>query len=134
MAQHNLLAQVEYDLGGTEKVPLKGIGPLGDTSNLNENWAAGTFTKVISNIIGIFSVIAIIWFVILLFSGAIKLMMASGDKTKVQNAQKQITNGLIGLVIVLLGIFLIDLVGRLLGIPNILSIGSFILKLNPLKL
>jgi len=127
MVHHNLLAQATGIPIGT----FRGIGPLGDTSLPNENWAAGTFTKVISNVVGIFSIIAIIWFVILLFSGAIKLMMASGDKTKIQNAQKQITNGLIGLVIVLLGIFLIDLVGRLLGIPNILSIGSFILKLKP---
>ena len=131
MVHHNLLAQATGIPIGT----FEGIGPLGSKdlvgSNGNVGDAANLFTKVISNIIGIFSVIAIIWFVILLFSGAIKLMMASGDKTKAQNAQKQITSGLVGLLIVLLGIFLINLVGSLIGLPSILFLTGFITKLKP---
>ncbi|PIV01580.1 hypothetical protein COS54_00780 [Candidatus Shapirobacteria bacterium CG03_land_8_20_14_0_80_39_12] len=128
MVPNNLLAAQEQDLGGF----LEGIGPLGqDTKYWSElcgdaGAAPCILTKAISNIVGIFSIIAIIWFVFLLLGGAISLMTGSGDKTKVQNAQKRITNGLIGLFIVLLGLFLINLVGSLIGIPTILSLPSFI--------
>ena len=126
-----LLAEAEEKLG-----PLKGIGPLGGEGRnftLIED-VAGTFAQILSNIIGVMSVIAIIWFVFVLLTGAIGWIGSGGDKTKIENSQKQITNGIIGLVIVISALFVIKLIGTLLGIPNILSIADFIInQLSPIK-
>lgn len=111
--------------------PLEGIGPLGSPELTNERTAVGTFITILSSIIGIITIIAIIWFVFVFFIGAISWLSSGGDKTKLQNAQKQITTGIIGLLIVLFATFFINLIGNLIGIPNILSIADFVLKLTP---
>ncbi len=114
--------------------PLEGIGPLGNPTGAfssSIDVAANTFTKILSNIIGVMTVIAIIWFVFTFFTGAIAWLGSGGDKTKLQNSQKQITTGIIGLIIVISAIFLIELIGTLVGVPDILNISDFILKLAP---
>lgn len=99
---------------------LKGIGPLGGGDDYppltNQYTAVGLFSKIISYAIGIMTIVAFIWFLFLLLIGAIGWMMAGGDKAKTQNAQKQITNGVIGLVIVVTAIFLVRLIGQILGV------------------
>ena len=116
---------------GVELGPLEGIGKLGSPDLTNEVTAVATFVNILSNIIGVMTIIAVIWFTFVLLTGAIGWLASGGDKTKLQNAQKQITTGIIGLVIVLIATFLIDLIGSLIGIPNILSVADFILKLTP---
>ena len=111
----NLIAQVEKPLGS----PFTGIGegPLSTGEN-----ALQTFTKFISNTIGLLTIIAVIWFVFVLITGAIGMIGAGGDKAALESSRKRITSGLIGMVVVVAGIFIVDLVGRLLGIPDILNI------------
>ncbi len=70
------------------------------------------------------TIIAIIWFIFVLITGAISMIGAGGDKAQVENARKRITTGLIGLVVVVIAIFLVDLIGNLLGIENILNLQS----------
>lgn len=118
-----LLAQEEHPLGGS----FKGKGPLGETWRfaLRPEDAIGMFNKVISNIVGIMTVAAGLWFIFQFFIGAFSWMTAGGDKAAMENAQKKITNAVIGLVIIVAAIFIIDLLGRLLGL-SILSPGKFI--------
>jgi len=97
-----------------------GFGKLGLQGSLATN-ADVTFTNIISSVIGLMTVVAAIWFLILLITGAIGYMSAGGDKTAVETARKKITNGLIGFIIVIISIFIVKLVGYLLGIPNILN-------------
>lgn len=131
-----LLTKFQAFAAGPTPTPLQlgvfqGIGRLGgDPYELTskEN-AIGTFATILTNAIGIMTIIAFIWFLFLLIIGAISYMTAGGDKVKTQNAGKQITGGLIGLVIVVLAIFLIRLVGTLLGIP-FLDIYSLIINLK----
>ncbi|HUV71749.1 MAG TPA: hypothetical protein VMW25_01955 [Clostridia bacterium] len=127
----NLLVQATTSVPGQGLGTLEGIGKLGSPDLINEVTAAGTFANILSNIIGVMTIIAIIWFTFVLLTGAIGWLSSGGDKTKIENSQKQITNGIIGLVVVISAIFVIKLIGTLLGIPNILSIADFILKLTP---
>ncbi len=122
---NKLIAQVGENIGK----PLEGIGPLG-TGNPSD--APTMFNKILSGAIGLITVIGGLWFIFILFMGAVGLMTAGGDKAKVESSQKKITSGLIGLVVLVAGIFLLDLIGNLLGIGNILnpaelinSIGGF---------
>lgn len=126
----NLLAQATTPTPGLGLGTLQGIGILGGVGrNLtNQIEAVATFVNILSNIIGVMTIIAIIWFTFVLLTGAIGWLASGGDKTKLQNAQKQITTGIIGLVLVLSATFLIDLIASLVGIRDIFSIGDFIVN------
>lgn len=122
MAQQiNLLAQA------AQTDCLKGIGPLGDLCG-KESTAAQKFSGFISATIGIMTIVAFIWFIFVLFTGAISWLGSEGDKVKVQTAQKRITHGLVGVIIVISAIFLIKLVGVVFGI-DILDIAGMMTNL-----
>jgi uncharacterized membrane protein HdeD (DUF308 family) len=87
------------------------------------------FSKVISAGIGILTVVAIIWFVYLLVTGAISYMSAGGEKGKAEEARQKLFTALIGLVLVISAIFLAQLIGWILGI-DILNIAGM---LNSIK-
>ena len=99
---------------------LKGFGPLGNPEGSGIN----LFSRFISTTIGLMTIVAIIWFAFVLISGAIGMMGAGGDKQATESARKRITSGLIGLVVVIAALFILDLVGTIFGIPNILNIGE----------
>lgn len=134
MVHHNLLAQAAtptpISLG-----TFKGLGALSDfidklqQNPTNPEPAATTFTKFLTTAVGIMTVIAFIWFIFTLFIGAIAWLGSGGDKTKLQNAQKQITHGIIGLIVVISSIFLIKIIGVIFGIEDILNIGELIKNL-----
>lgn len=115
----NLMAQSGTPLGS----PLQGIGPLGLEGKSSSD-ALGIFSNFISVAIGLMTIIAIIWFTFVLITGAIAMISAGGDKAQVENARKRISTGLIGLVVVIAALFIIDLIGTLIGIPNILNISQ----------
>lgn len=117
MATNNLLAAV-MNLG----TPLQGEGPLG----VGGSGSATVFTKFVSGVIGILTVVAAMWFIFQLLSGAITWIGAAGDKGKLEEARGRMTSGVIGLVIVVIAIFLIRLIGVILGFSNILDPGAFI--------
>jgi len=113
-----LLAQKSYNLGN-----LEGIGPLG---TFKPEEGGKLFEKVISNIIGVMTIIAIIWFTFQFIVGGIEWLSSGGDKNKLAQAQGKITSGLIGLVVVISAVFFIQIVGTLLGIPDILKPATFV--------
>jgi hypothetical protein len=82
------------------------------------------FVKFISGTIGLLTIIAIIWFIFTFITGAIGIISSGGDKAALESAQKKITTGLIGLVVVVIAIFAISLIGYLLGFSNILDLNS----------
>ena len=106
-----------------------GFGKLGLQGTTPEN-ASITFKDFLSSAIGIMTIIAIIWFIFILITGAISYMTAGSDKGTLENARKRIINGVVGLVIVIIAIFIIKLIGYLLGIPDILNFLSLFGKVS----
>lgn len=98
----------------------KGFGPLGLEGENSFN-SDVIFSKFISTTIGIISIVGILWFIFILILGGIGIMTAGSDKQALENARKRIINGLIGLVVIVSGLFIIRLVGMILGIDNILN-------------
>ncbi|OGM57319.1 hypothetical protein A3E46_01280 [Candidatus Woesebacteria bacterium RIFCSPHIGHO2_12_FULL_46_16] len=109
-----MLSQQEIPLGN----PLRGIGPLGNP----QGTGITEFNKFISTTIGLMTIIAIIWFVFKFVAGAIGIISSGGDKASLETAKKNITTGVIGLVVVVAALFIVDLIGNLIGIPNILNL------------
>jgi len=102
-------------------------GPA-DPNGVFGNPTTGTAVKfelLFTKIIAVMTVVAGIWFIFILFIGAIGWMTAGGDKGAVETARKRIANGLTGLVIVVIAIFIASLVGQILGF-KILDLANFI--------
>lgn len=119
----NLLAQREYQFGN----PVQGIGPLGIFNNAQGSSQAPTLlNNFISGAIGVMSAIAGIWFIFLFITGAVGIISSGGDKASFENARQKITTGLIGIVVVIAAIFIVDVIGRILGIDLILDPGKFV--------
>lgn len=87
------------------------------------------FSSFIAQLINIALVIAAIIFVFVIVVGGITWMSAGGDKQKVEAAQTHITNGLVGLLIVLALFALLALLETLFNIDILtLDIGKLIVK------
>ncbi len=120
---YNYLAQREIPIGDQ---PLNGFGELGNPGGN----APSLFDTIISNAVAVITVVAGLYFLFVLISGAISMISAGGDKGAVAEARQKITTGLIGLVIVISAIFLVDLIGTIIDFPSILQPGTTINNLG----
>lgn len=111
----NLIAQIKLAPEGG----FRGLGPLGLEGRTGEE-APGIFTSFLSGVIGIMTVVAAIWFTFNFIIGAIQIISAGGDKGKVEAARQRITTGIIGLVVVIAAVFVIQLMGSLIGLGDII--------------
>lgn len=110
---------------------LKGLGPLG---NLDKGFEATDaflkFTNVFSAGIGILTISAGIWFIIQIFAGTFQWLASGGEKQALQNAQKRITNAILGLFVVVFAYALISIIGLIFGfdilspVKSLLGIGT----------
>jgi len=91
---------------------ITGIGPWQKgTAETTEN-----LPSFISTIVATLTVVASIAFAIYFIIGGLKWITAGGDKQKTQDAQSQMTQAAIGLIIVVVSFFIIGIVGGVLGI------------------
>lgn len=111
MVLNRLLAvDVDYHLTGPGTVPV-GNG-------------TAQFEKIISQAIGILTIFAVLYFIFIVIIGGYNFMSAQGDEKQIETARRQLTNGVLGLVIVIIAVGLGTLISTLIGIPNILDINS----------
>lgn len=82
----------------------KGINPLTPLS------------VIIKNVLTIVFVVAALAVLAMLIWGAFEWIFSGGDKDKVSNARKRITNALIGIAILALSFLIIAVVGQVLGV------------------
>lgn len=120
---NGLIAQRRIDLfPGT----ITDIGDVGGTGS-----EGARFARILSIMIGLITIIAFVYFMFILISGAIGIMSAGGDKGKLEDARGRITSGVIGVVVVVAGMFIMDLIARLLGIDGILNIEAMLDLIDP---
>jgi len=117
------LAQNEWDIGD----PIQGIGPYGSGGDDSPS----RFSRAITTIIGILTLVAGIYFIFLLISGGIEWMSSGGDKGKLASARSRMFSGVIGLAIVVAALFLTEILGDLIGLPSILDPADAIIHLMP---
>ncbi|MCA9368849.1 MAG: hypothetical protein H6773_04545 [Pseudomonadales bacterium] len=78
----------------------------------------GALTNVesfISNIIGVLTVFAAIFFIVYFLIAAITWVTSGGDAGKLQNARERMLHGVMGLVVVVAAYGVIGLIGAILG-------------------
>ena len=76
------------------------------------------------------TIVAFIWFIVQFFLSAVAIIGSGGDKAKLEQAKSKLSTSVIGVVVVIAAIFLIEVVGTVLGIP-ILDIPALISGLTP---
>ena len=123
----NLIADIQIAPNGGFKGP--GTGSLADP--IGSGGAVTVFSNFISSLVGVMTIIAIIWAVFSIITGAISIISSGGDKQALESARKKITTGIIGLVIVLVSLLIIELVGYFLGVSGILNIQTLFNLINP---
>ena len=80
--------------------------------------------KIIGQTIGVLTIIAIIYFVIQVILGGYAFISAQGDPKAIEAARKRLTDGVLGVVIVIVAVGLGSLVATLFGITNILDLNA----------
>lgn len=98
----------------------------GDT----EEGIAFNIDSILSNLIGIFTVIAGIIFIIIFVIAALNWLTAGGDTAKVQKARDSIVQGVVGLIIIIAAYAIIGIIGSLFGL-DLLNPGDVITGLAP---
>lgn len=76
-------------------------------------------SKVINTIISLIFIAAGIAVVFMLIAGALQLISSGGDKEKLAAAQKRITFAIVGLAMLALSFFILNLLGLILNFPLI---------------
>jgi len=129
MIFQTLLAQRQIllgSIGGTD-----GFGPWGDLFKYNDiPPAASIFVQILSNLLGIMTIVAGLWFLINLITGAYGFLSAGGNQENMTKASQRIGNSLIGLVVVIAAYALTSLLGTLLHF-DILNPQTLIPLLKP---
>ena len=101
--------------------PLHGAGTIGElTSNEalieSPQLTANAFMAQLSVIIGFITIVGGLFFLMYFFIAAFDWLRAGGDKGDVEKAQHRMTNGAIGLFVMVMAIGIIGIVGSVLGI------------------
>lgn len=107
MNQLRLLAE-SYKISGP------GIQP-------NTSSPAAPLENIISSVIGILTVVAAIFFALQIIFAGYSFFTTEGDQKKMQEARKRITEAVLGLFIVVIALGATALIGRLVGLGNVLD-------------
>jgi len=93
-----------------------------------ENKEASTlkFEGYITTIIGVLTVVGIIWFTLQIILSGFAFMQSNGDPKKMEKAQQQLTQSIIGIILVVGATILVGLIVKILGLGNIFDVNSFL--------
>ena len=117
MALNRLLADVNIP-------PLSGPGV-----NPGGNGTAA-MEKIIGQIFGVLTIFAVIWFIIQIILAGYAYISSQGDEKAMESARSRLTNGVLGLTIVIVAVGLGSLIATLAGITNPLDINALFVKMG----
>lgn len=117
MNTSNKLLAVTYKLTGP------GIVPTGDSTTQLE--------KIISGVIGVLTIVAFIYFAIQIILAGYSFVSSQGEASKLEAARNRLTNGILGIVVVVIAFGLTAFLANLLGIKNVFNLSGFINSIKP---
>jgi len=120
------MVQTKHLLAYTEFDRLKGPG-------FNPpNGVAGTqnLENTISVVFGVLSLVAFIYFTIQTIFAGYAFISSQGDAKKLEEARHKLTNGILGLTIVVVAVGLGSLLAAIFGIENIMDLNQLLNNLH----
>ncbi len=112
-----LAAKVDVNLGGWF---------AGSDPGKNNTVATTLGSNLISTVVGVMTIIGIIYFLFQIIVAGYGMLSSEGDKKKIEDSRTRITQGLLGVVIIVMAVTLVSLVGTILGVPNILDLNAIL--------
>ena len=113
MDLNKLIADKTYD-------NLTGPG-LNPTSGVE---ATTMFEKLASNLVGIITIVAVLFFAVQIIFAGYGFISSGGDEKEMETNRKKLTNGVLGLFIVIVAVGITSLIAKLLGLNNPLDINT----------
>ncbi|MDD3002842.1 MAG: hypothetical protein PHS06_03165 [Candidatus Shapirobacteria bacterium] len=80
--------------------------------------------KIISSIIGILTIVGVVYFTIQIILAGFSLIASQGDPKEFQTSKKRLTSNVIGLVIIIIAYGLGALIASLLGMSSIFDLST----------
>lgn len=117
MDQVNKLLAAQFKLTGP------GITPVGDGTNQLES--------IISTVIGVLTLVAVIFFVVQIILAGYGFMSAQGDKGKIETARKRLTDSILGITIVVIAFGAGALIANLVGLGNVFDLNNIFTIIQP---
>jgi len=115
----NKLLAVKYILPGlTDKSP---------TTNVE---ATTMFEKLASNLIGVLTIVAVLFFAVQIIFAGYSFMSSAGDEKVMETSRKKLTSGIMGLFIVVVSVGITSLIAKLLGLNNPFDINQMFINMN----
>ncbi|NMB57176.1 hypothetical protein GYA19_04570 [Candidatus Beckwithbacteria bacterium] len=111
---------------GTIQGPDSNLAPQG--GSFTQDTTVSYLENTISMIIGFLTILTGLFFTIYFMIGALTWVTAGGESDKIKNAQSKMTNGAIGVVIVVSAYSIIYIISMVLGL-DILNLGKLITSL-----
>lgn len=99
---------------------LTGPGP----AVANETQAVNQLGKIISTIIGLLTIIAVIFFIIQIIFAGYGYMSAQGDEAKLKAARKRLTDNILGLTIVVIAYGVGAFFAKTLGLGDVFNLNT----------
>lgn len=115
MDQINKLLAVQYKISGPRSADL----------NPTNNIEATTMTeRLISQVIGVLTIVGVIFFAIQIILAGLGFMSSDGDEKKMEMNRSKLTNGVLGLFIIVIAVGIGSLIANLAGLENPLDINK----------
>jgi len=94
--------------------------------------ASATLTaeKIVSQLFGVLTIIAFLYFGIQVILAGYGYISSEGDKNKADTARKKLTDGIIGLVLVVVSLGLASLIAKIFGLTNPFDLNAFFTSLG----
>jgi hypothetical protein len=89
---------------------------LGGGTNPDPNSGGKALGQLVSNLVGALFIAAFLFTFVQLILGGMSWITAGGDKQKLENARNQITNAIVGLIIVAAAFAISSLVAKFFGL------------------
>jgi hypothetical protein len=92
--------------------------------------ATDKFEKLAGQIIGVLTLVSILYFIIQIILAGYAFISSQGEEKNMEMARKRLTEGILGLVIVIIAVGAGTLLAKIAGIPNVLDINSMFTKMG----
>ena len=86
--------------------------------------------KLASNFLGILTVVAVLFFTIQIIFAGYGFISSGGDEKMMETNRQKLTNGVLGLFIVVVSVGLVSLISKLLGLNNPLDLNQMFVNMN----
>jgi polyferredoxin len=127
MTKNNKLIAQSINIGSIE--------PITDSrqpENLESATVLSTLELWISDIIGIITVLATLFFIVYAFIAAFNWITAAGDKSKIEKAKDRLVWSTLGLILIVASYAIIGLIGGIIGL-ELLQPAKMIEQLIPVS-